>query len=221
MRLYEFIFEDVSANASLKNIVDILTVQMPQLYHRLTIMAEKMHHNKGELGKGFNFVAGGQKNAWYQDVYFRSLKTSLYNFVKSLPVQHGVALKKFLGNEDRKFSDVEHNLLPILGNIAKSTKNSALLSAVNAAIHAKNRFENKCAELDSGAADEESGYIDQPPPREKGSISVQNQTVEAIINDVLKRVDKKQAGEIRNAIARSQNKLLALQQELTNRNIKV
>ena len=42
-----------------------------------------------------------------------------------------------------------------------------------------------------------------------------------MVNQILRTIDKKAAGEIRNAIAREPNKLQALQRELARRNIKV
>lgn len=50
-------------------------------------------------------------------------------------------------------------------------------------------------------------------------ISQQNQQVEAIVNSVLKDLPSNVAGEIRNAIAKSDNKLAALQAEMKKRGL--
>jgi hypothetical protein len=59
--------------------------------------------------------------------------------------------------------------------------------------------------------------VSNAPPSATGH---QQQQVDKIVNDVLKSLPSSIAGDIRNAIARSPNKLLALQQELKDRNIK-
>jgi len=221
MRINEIIREDVSPEASQKNIVDVLTTELPQLYHKLSIMAEKMFNNKGNLD-GFKLVSGSQKSTWYQDVYFSNLKSALYNFAKSLSPQVRSELQGFLGTNDSKFSNVQNILLDILQRIAKTTKNTRLLSAVNASVTALNNYENKIDELES-----KSGEDDEDEPRQNTkavkdpNVGKQYSEIENIINDVLGQIDKKQAGEIRNAISRTDNKLLALRQELNKRNIKV
>ena len=42
-----------------------------------------------------------------------------------------------------------------------------------------------------------------------------------MVNDILRRLPKGVAGDIRNALAREPNKLYALQRELAARNIKI
>jgi hypothetical protein len=219
MKIFEIITENVSVSASQKNIVDILTTELPQLYHRLTIMAEKMHYNKGNLA-GFKLVSGGQKSAWFHDVYFTRFKAALYNFAKSLP--HGLRsdLQGFLGTHDKNFSSIEEQLLDKLLKIANGTKNQKLKDGVLASIHARDRFIKKLGNLESDSGDEDDEVVSRPKARDTEA-GKQNAAVEEIINDVLGRIDKKQAGEIRNAISKQGNKLLALRQELNKRNIKV
>jgi hypothetical protein len=221
MRLFEILHEDVSTGASQKNIIDILTVQLPQLYHRLTGMAEKLYDNKGSLA-GLALLVGGQKSSWYTDVYFKALSPALYNFSKSLPNHLRDQLVQFLvTNIDGRFGAVENDLLPLLKNISKSTKNPALFSAVEATERAKGKYEQRIQKLSIEGEAEDDDLPPAPVSKEKSSIPQQNVTIETIVADVLSRIDKKEAGEIRNAIAKSGNKLVALQRELEKRGIKV
>ena len=57
--------------------------------------------------------------------------------------------------------------------------------------------------------------------QQKATVGSQMSQVEQIVSNVLASLPPKVAGEIRNAISRSGNKLQALQQELTKRGIKM
>jgi len=240
MRLSEILQEDVSSEASLKNIDDILTVQLPGLYRGMKLMAEKYANNytpKREDGvyeydpekfmKSLTFIMGSQKAKWYQDVFFKALKPALYNFSKSLPPVLRNRLSQSLSDMviSGSMKNVEGSLIQQLDNIALVTKNARLKSAVTTAKDAIREYNLHIEKMEPIAARNnapiDSGYDDPAPPKERSSIGSQNASVESIISDVLSRIDKKQAGDIRNAIARSANKLQALQIELNRRGIKV
>lgn len=242
MRLFEILQEDTSSGASQKNIDDILTVQLPGLYRGLKIMAEKyatnytpkrdedgvFRYDPDKFTKSLKFVMGSQKARWYQDVFFKALKPALYNYSKSIPPDLRNRLVQALSDTvvGGSMSDVESIIIPLLGRIALSTKNAVLNSAVSTAqdsVSEYYKFLDKAETIASKAnASVDSGYSEPTSePDKKSSIGSQNATIESIIADVLSRIDKKQSGEIRNAISKSGNKLAALQNELTKRGIKV
>ena len=51
MRLQE-LFEDITSKDAIRNITDILTTQLPELYRQLSAMATKYADSNGEVGKG-------------------------------------------------------------------------------------------------------------------------------------------------------------------------
>lgn len=238
MRLYEILTEDVSPAASLKNIVDILSTELPGLYRTLGIMAEKYaktYTPKRENGvyrdyspedfyKSVSFIMNGRRGAWYKDVFFNNMKSALYNFSKSLPGNLRSEMNSLLSDAtvNGSFKVIEQDIIPLLNKIAISTKNDKLKSAVNTVTQSMKDYGAALSKAETIAADVNadvnSGY-NEPKAKEKGSIGGQNAAVDAIIADVLSRIDKKAAGEIRNAIAKSDNKLMALQQELRRRDI--
>ena len=220
MRLYEILNEDVSVDASLKNIVDVLTTELPELYRQLGKMAENYERNHGELGKGFAFITGGPKSKWFQEVFTRAMKPALYNLSKKIPKHVAEPLNRFLDSTvgGGKFNMIQDTLIDVLGNIAKSTKNEKLLSATGAAKKAISTYQALLDRLEAGSDDD----FDEPvvsQPKQPNPVAQQNASVEAIVNDVLSRLDKKVAGDIRNAISKSGNKLQALQQELKRHGI--
>lgn len=105
-------------------------------------------------------------------------------------------------------------MIRILDNISKDITNQKLSSAVSSARHTIRNYESYLLKLES---DEDEPI--SKSPKAPNVIGQQNTSVEQIINDVLSRIDRNQAGEIRNILARSDNKLATLQRELASRGI--
>lgn len=221
MRLYEILKEDISVGESIKNIVDILTTELPMLYRTLSKMAENYYDNHGTIDRGFRFISGGQKSKWYHDIFFKNLKPSLYKLHKSVPPQVGAGLGDFLEYTigEGTFSEIEGPLLNILGKVANLIKNRQLSAAVETAKSAVNKYHDLIDRLKY--SDSDNGEPAARQPKQQNVVSKQNASIEGIINDALSRIDKKQAGEIRNIVAKSANKLQTLQAEFTKRGIRV
>jgi hypothetical protein len=149
MRLQEILREDISPEASVRTIVDILTTQLPSLYRQLEAMAEKYAANHGRIDKGFSFVSGGPKSRWFHSVYFKELKPALYSLLKSLPPKYKDDLADFLNKTigEGSFRNIQDDLLDILGDISTLTKNQKLKGGVSAAKHAVRNYQNHLAQL--------------------------------------------------------------------------
>lgn len=227
MRLYEFaihselmyLYEDVSKDASIKHIVDILTTQLPQLYTTLSRMAENFMDSHGELGNKFKFISGGQRSRWFHQIFFPYMKPALYNLSKYVNKNDANELRELAGVKG--MAPIESNLLDLLYEIGKHINNKSLIDAAQSAKSARERYYAVYDRLEKENEEDDSGYQDPPVPKEQNPISKQNATVDSIINDALSRINKRDAGEIRNILAKSANKLATLQQELKNRNIKI
>jgi len=221
MRLSEVIEEineDVSASESIKHIVDIFTTEFPQLYRQLSGMAENYVTNNGEVNKGLNFVLGGVKSKWYNEIFFSHLKPSLYNLLKSLPLNVKSELRTFLDTSS-SFNSIESNLIGILGNIARLTNNKPLENAVNTAHNTIDNFRKLINRLNASTVDSETNEV---PVLKKQDPAIQrNIEINDIVNHVLSQIDRRHAGEIRNIVARSSNKLGVLRRELAARGIHI
>lgn len=153
-------------------------------------------YDANDFYKSANFLTNGQKGAWYKDSFFKTMKPALANFSKSLPGNLRKELDTILSNmiTNGSFSSIEGEIFPILNKIANVTKNDRLKSAVDTAIRARDAHRASLDRAESIAADANadvnSGYRDNSP-KDKSSIGGQNAAVEAIINDVLSRVDRK------------------------------
>ena len=224
MRLYEFVTESVSAESAVRTISDVLTVQLPQLYQNLGNLAENLANSRGvddSFIKAFQFVSGGPKKKWYSDVYFTHMNPALHSFSKFLNTTERTILQNALNNAvGGSFPVLWGDIIPALKDIARSTKNEKLSRAIQSAITSREQFDAKLSKIvASGKYDDYEDEIKTPST--PSIVGQQNAEVEGIIRDVLSRISPKHAGEIRNAIAKSSNKLAALQNELNKRNIRV
>ena len=186
-------------------------------------MAKKWVDTKGEL-TGFEFFAGGIAVRWFNDFYFNKLQSDLYGLVEQVPRVSG-PLAEFLKDasegRDRpiRFKEISQTLPPILFNIGKKINNQDLMTFSKNWITRREEYVKYLEKLESEAGDnDEDDTVNRP--RIKNELpGRQYSQAEEIVNNILNKLPKKVAGEIRNAISRSPNKLHALQQELAKRNI--
>lgn len=215
MKIYEILREAISPSESIKTITDILKTQTPLLHNQLRNAAEKYFDNHGIIDKPFNLVKAGYTSRFKHDVYLKQLKPELYYLQK---ITNNLELKEFLKHgENIGFSDIEYELPGILKSIAQKLKNQSLYSA------AKN-WENVRDETYTvirGLVDDEDDAPNVTKQKSENPIAKQQVEIEGLINHILANVHPKIAGEIRNKIAKSGNKLQDLKHELLDRGIKL
>ena len=194
-----------------------------QLYGKLKAMAKRWVDNNGSL-KGFHRNAAGQSAQWFNNFYFNKLQNDLYALTTQVP-KYAPPLIAFLkdaseGRERRiNFTEISGSLPPILFNIGKRMKDESLTQFARSWKARKDEYDSYLSQLESevGGGDD----FDYPGAKpEKSKVpGQQNAQAEQIVNNVLSKLPKNVAGEIRNAIARAPNKIQALHQELTKRKI--
>ena len=194
-----------------------------QLYGKLKAMAKRWVDNNGSL-KGFHRNAAGQSAQWFNNFYFDKLQAELYALTKQAP-KYAPPLIAFLkdASEDRgrhiNFTEISRSLPPILFQIGKRMGDHNLTQFAHSWNARREEYESYLAKLED-EADIENDFDEPVVKPEKSKLpGQQNTQAEEIVNRVLSKLPKKIAGEIRNAIARSPNKIQALQQELTKRKI--
>lgn len=205
----------VTTARAISAIADSLT----QMYSQISRMASDWYDNNGSL-KGFQLVKAGVTKRWHDAFYFNRLQKELYDLTKQLPRKQTEELASFL-NKMPIFSEIEDRLPEILLTIGRNAKISELVSFAQTWINSRERYAESIKKYKNND-DEDSAPSTVSKPKEKpASFGSQYSAVENIVNDILKELPKSVAGDIRNAIARSPNKLLALQQEITKRGIKM
>jgi hypothetical protein len=195
-----------------------------QVFEQLKAMAKRYVDGRGDL-KGFSMVAGGVGSRWFNDFYFNKLQAELYALTKQAP-KYSQALIYFLkdASEDREhkisFNEISKQLPTILFNMGHKMKSGALTQFADNWGNRYHEYKNYLTkiEVEAGYDDDE---FDEPKVKapKSNAIGKQNTQVDQIINSVLAKLPKNVAGDVRNAIARSDNKLQALHQELQKRDI--
>lgn len=208
--------ESTSLDSTIKSITNH-TTDIMQVFEALKSMAEKWFYNNGNL-KGFHRNAAGIGKRWFDQFYFNRLQNELYDLTKYSP-HHSAQLRQFLkmasDGGSISFIDISKYLPDILQDLGSKIKSPDL---ERFAANWSRWYDSYYDALNSIGSEEEDDY--QPPSEPKPNIvGQQNAQVEKIVNDVLSSLPKNLAGEIRNAIAKSGNKLAALQQELGKRGI--
>jgi hypothetical protein len=194
-----------------------------QLYGKLKAMAKRWVENNGSL-KGFHRNAAGQSAQWFHNFYFDKLQADLYALSKQSP-RYAAPLINYLkdASEDREsritFTEISRSLPPILFKMGKQMGDQSLTQFAYSWNSRREEYESYLANLE--AEDDTDDEYDEPEIKpEKSKVpGQQNAQVEQIVNDILAKLPKNVAGDIRNAIARAPNKLQALQQELSKRKI--
>lgn len=182
------------------------------LYDSMQSAAQKLVDNRGDVN-GMGIVLGGFTSRWMDRFYFNRLQSELHDLVKYYP-KSSSTLKKVLMSNLRKYSSLVEYIPDQLIHIGKAEKNADLVKAGRhwAARHAK--FQQFLQDLKVSLEDDTTERPSKP-----SSYGSQMDAAEKIVADILRKIPGKAAGEIRNAIARSSNKIVALQQELANRGI--
>jgi hypothetical protein len=157
-------------------------------------------------------------------MYVGRLQNELYDLCK-YNTRRTVELKQFLRGVEadgelemkRSFGNIANELPRILAKLGQHLNAPQLTKNANRWMQNKAAYEEYIANLELEDDYDEPAVAKSP---KNPAIGQQRSQVEDIINNVLSKLPKKIAGDIRNAIARSPNKLQALQAELQKRNVK-
>ena len=222
MRIAEILSEGADLRSTLLNIADDIGTGVSLVYNKIKASLQTSADMNGldENGKirGIGLILGGEGSRWLNSTYYPKLEKELQALIKQSP-NNSKELREFLLNTEKKtFSVLSNNLPRILMDLAKKLNNTSIYN------NAKQWYNmqidlHKFIDMLISDTDAYGSKDDEPVDALPNVIGQQNANVESIINDVLRRINKNQAGEIRNILARSNNKLMTLQQELTRRGI--
>ena len=212
--------ESTSIESTLRAIINDIGEPITSVYATMKFQAKKYMENHGELGRGFRMVAAGVGGRWVQNMYVGRLHNELYALCK-YNTRRTVDLKDFLRGEEtdgelemkRSFSNIANNLPSILSKLGEQLNAPQLTKNAQRWMHNKADYERYIMDLEMDGDDEPDNEPVIKPPK-SNVVGQQNAQVDKIINDILSKIPKNIAGEIRNSIARSPNKLSALKQEL-------
>ena len=224
MKIREIITESVSVDSAIKNIV-ATSDSIAKVYGDLKTMAEKWVYNNGQL-KGFHRNAAGVGKRWYDTFYWGKMENDLRTLLEKNP--RGAAKLQDFFNIERderghvSFTAIGKSLPKVLYQVGERTGNRDLQRFGRNWYHRQADYEEFLSTVEKRINDEEEDDVPAAASAPRDNVvGRQNAAAEDIVNQILRSIDKKSAGEIRNIIAREPNKLQALQKELVKRNIKI
>ena len=212
------IAEGTSIESTLRAVINDIGEPITNVYDTMKFQAKKYMENHGELDRGFRMVAAGIGGRWVQSMYVGRLQNELYDLCK-YNTRRTVELQQFLRGVEadgelemkRSFGNIANELPRILAKLGQHLNAPQLTKNANRWMQNKAAYEEYIANLELEDEYDEPAVAKSP---KNPAIGQQRSQVEDIVNDVLSKLPKKIAGDIRNAIARSPNKLQALQAEL-------
>jgi hypothetical protein len=210
--------EGTSIESTLRAVINDIGEPVTNVYDTMKFQAKKYMENHGELDRGFRMVAAGIGGRWVQSMYVGRLQNELYDLCK-YNTRRTVELQQFLRGVEadgelemkRSFGSISNELPRILAKLGQHLDAPQLTKNANRWIQNKAAYEEYIANLELEDDYDEPAVAKSP---KNPAIGQQRSQIEDIVNDVLSKLPKKIAGDIRNAIARSPNKLQALQAEL-------
>jgi len=224
-RILNALVEGTSIDSTLRSIINDIGEPITNVYETMKFQAKKYMENHGELGRGFRMVAAGVGGRWVQNMYIGRLHNELHDLCK-YNTRRTVDLRDFLRGEEadgelemkRSFGNISNNLPPILAKLGEQINAPQLTRNARRWMQNKAEYERYLMDLEASGDEQDEPAI--KPPKST-AVGQQNAQVDQIVNDVLSKIPKNVAGEIRNAIARAPNKLAALKQELDRHHVKM
>jgi hypothetical protein len=216
--------EAISVEEAIRSIVSTAD-SITTLYGDLKTMAEKWVYNNGTLN-GFHRNAAGVGKRWYDKFFWNNMDNDLRLLMTKNPKAAGKLRDFFNIERDDKghvsFTTIGRSLPRILNHVGEQMNNKDLKRFAVEWFRKHKDYEDYLGRVEAEVNDEdEDDYTPAPKQPKDNVVGRQNAAVEDMVNQILRTIDKKAAGDIRNAIAREPNKLQALQRELAKRNIKV
>ncbi len=191
--------------------------------------------------QNFKFLVGSRGKRWYDNFYWNKMQADLYTLLRNLSNNVNKSdLRDFMDlhtSGDTKISGargghlkwgtIENNLPEILRSLGKQLKREDLYEFGNRWAQARDNFQKTLDKMEIEAKDDQdsrdrSNFGD---PKSKGNdamlASQQRRKADELVNQIIDRLPSRVRGDIRNAIARSDNKLQALEKEIMRRGLKI
>lgn len=192
----------------------------------------------------FKFLVGSRGKRWYDNFYWDKMQGDLYTLLRNLPNNiNKEYLKDFLnistsGDADLtskrgghlKWGTIEQYLPEILRGLGKNLKREDLYGFGKRWVEARDEFQRKLKEMETEAqidqeARDRSNFGEPKSKGDKGGDAMlaaqQRRQADEVVNQIINRLPANVRGDVRNAIARSDNKLQALEKEIMRRGLKI
>ena len=229
------LIESTSLSSTVKSVTSEIGNPITQIFDQMESAVYNFHANRGTI-KGIGLILGGIGGRWYHSNYSNNLETELHHLAQQAGYK-GNDLKSFLRHGLKGFGEISSSLTSILAKLGNDIGVKELTR--NARAWSQQRSDFLTFMHSFKEADDDTDTItrrgkgkpiiidpDNPAPvpvarSNPAVVSQQSAQVDKIISNVLSNLPSGVAGDIRKAIARSDNKMKALMAELNRRNIEI
>lgn len=217
MRIHEILTEATELKSSVAAANSDIGNTVTGVYDALEKMARNWANTQNSMN-GFQMLSASIGARWY-DQLGRKMLSNLRDLAKQAGGK-GKTLYEFMGTIPNKWNVCEKYLPEILLQLGKDLRDERMVARAQAWIKQREAYKALLKELADSFKEPK-----REPEREKKTkdpqVGQQSQQIEKIVNDVLAKLPKEVQHSVRTSIARADNKLMALKQELDKRNIKI
>jgi hypothetical protein len=240
MLIRELLNEGPELSSSIKNVNVHIGNIIGMVYNQLETMAQSFGSKTNAIKfnpnnpnaysmKGFKKLIGSVKARWFH-AYGNNFKAELYSLADQSGGK-GKELKNFLFNPEtgpnisKGGELLNTELAKILIKLGNAIDSPEMTKKAQQWIIADDKLKKLIVELEAELEKQGGDTVDEPvepkqdKPKAPNTTSQQKSQAEIVVNQVLDRLPRDIAHAIRMKIAKSDNKLMALQQELKNRKI--
>lgn len=244
MRIYEIISEGYSLESSVQSVASDIGAPVTQVYDALKESALRWLDGHDDLSKWPYIASSVVTRTWWDKIWdpvvsAKKGKASagLQGHLWDLSRQSGPAgrelsaLLKQMITARGNWGSLSSTLPPILDRIGRNVNSDLLVTRAKqwSKEHqeyqqfiddlANDKIKDLPAKKGKGKAEHPDQVEISPVKKGPSLVAGQNVAVERLINDILSNLPSSVAGDIRQAIAKSGNKLSALQTEIAKRKI--
>lgn len=228
------LLESRSLEGTLAAIISDMGFPVTETFEEILKAASSFTGNGNNL-RAFPFIRGGVESRMWWTRIWNPRSGGLQNELFDLAIQSGPAgaelneyLRRITANRG-SFLAMSVELPPILIRIGKALGSRGLVDRAIAWMEEKTRFDQAMDELEQSSANTATGKrprvaalspsMDPIPvkPKKPSLVPQQNATAEKAVNDLLNALPAGVRGDLRNAISKSSNKLMALMSEISKR----
>lgn len=213
----ELINENKDLDSAVGSIRAIIGNPIHQMYRDIKVTAEKYSRDHPDM-YNFQRIAGAAKSRWV-DKFGNQLKNDIRKMAENVPPKSGRILKDALLKRPATYKQFMLEFIPALAEVGRKINDGSLVSIAKAWTAGERDLQDYIESLIDDGVDIRS---EKPAePKKQNLVGGQNQQAEKLINDVINRIPKQYQHQVRMKVAKSENKLVTLQQELQKLGVKV
>lgn len=193
-----------SATASIKAIIGN---PIQQMFRDIETTAEKYNLEHPDM-YNFQRISGAARARW-ADRFGNQLKNDVRRLAEHTPPKTSRILKAALLERPSTYRQMLNILAPVLMEVGRRLNDGVLVSIARSWVEGDSTLDRYVASLKDDGVD-----ISPKAEKKRSLVGSQNQQADSLVSEVIASLPKQFRHQVRTKVARSENKLLTLQQEM-------